>query len=165
MIRLAILCLALSISGALAQSTGGSFPTPSGQVVPGTAMLVPCGSIVNGQPVMCPPGQTNGMQVVCTNCSPSAPVGASSNPTNGTITATNVFQTLLASNPSRKGCIFQNQGSHVMYISLSGTPTIANSLQLQSGDKFYCTGRSNVTITDTLSITGTINDAFAGAWQ
>ena len=105
------------------------------------------------------------MQVVCTNCSPSAPVGAPSNPTNGTITATNVFQTLLASNPSRKGCIFQNQGSHVMYISLSGTPTIANSLQLQSGDKFYCTGRSNVTITDTLSITGTINDAFAGAWQ
>jgi hypothetical protein len=155
----------LASAAALAQSTGTSFPTPNGQVAGSAAILVPCGSILNGQPVMCPPGQANGLQVVCTNCSPSAPVGASSNLVSGTIGSTNTFQTLLASNPSRRACMFQNQGTHIMYFSLATPPTLGTSFQLQSGDKFYCTGRSNVSVTDTLSVTGTANDAFVGAWQ
>jgi hypothetical protein len=129
------------------------------------AILVPCGSIVNGQPVVCPPGQANGLQVNCTNCSPSAPIGAPSNPVNGTIGATNAFQLMIAQNASRRGCSFQNQGTHNMYVSLASTPTLANSWIWFPGEKMYCAGASNVVVTDTLQVTGTAGDAFAGAWQ
>jgi hypothetical protein len=148
-----------------AQNTGAAFPTPNGQTAPAAAVLVPCGSIVNGQPVMCPPGPLNGLAVTCVNCSPSAPTGASSNPVNGTIAVTNTFQVLLASNGSRKGCTFQNQGTHTMYASLSSSPTLANSLQLAPGAFYFCAGPSNISIIDQISITGTAGDAFAGEWQ
>jgi hypothetical protein len=162
-----LIAAALTLLGAAAQaqSTGASFPTPNGQIAPGSAILVPCGSIVNGQPVVCPPGQANGLQVVCTNCSPSAPIGAPSNPTNGTISSTGVFQVLLAQNPSRKGCVYQNQGTHPMDFSISATPAHSNSLTVYPGWVYYCSGRSNVTITDTIYITGTAGDAFSGEWQ
>lgn len=152
-------------AAAHAQSTGASFPTPNGQIVNGTAVLVPTGPITNGQPVMGPPGTANGLAVLCTNCSPSAPIGASSNPTNGTVAVTNTFQTLVAQNSSRKGCIFQNQGTHTMYFSLQSVPTLAGSVQVPPTFFFYCSGPSNVVVTDTISITGTSGDAFAGNWQ
>lgn len=159
-----LLWLAL-LSGAQAQGTGGIFPTPGNQNVPGTAVLVPCGTIVNGQPSMCPPGLSNGMAVVCTNCSPSAPVGATSNPINGTIAVTNTFQSLVTVNPSRRGCTFQNQGTHTMYFSVAGSPTLANALQVVPGGYYYCSGPSNIVVTDPIQITGTAGDAFAGEWQ
>jgi hypothetical protein len=158
-----ILCLWAPV--ALAQSTGNSFPTPNGQIAPGNAILVPCGSIVNGQPTVCPPSATLGLPVICTNCSPSAPVGASSNPLNGTISVTNTFQSLITQNTNRRACTFQNQGTHTMYFSIAASPTLANSLQVPPQWFFYCTGLNNVTITDAIQITGTAGDAYAGEWQ
>lgn len=150
---------------AFAQGTGNSFPTPNGQITNGTAILVPTGPITNGQPVMGPPGPANGLPVLCTNCSPSAPIGAASNPVNGTIAVTNTFQSLIGLNAGRKGCIFQNQGTHTMYFSVAGSPTLANSLQVAPGGFFVCSGNSNVVVTDAVQITGTSGDAFAGNWQ
>ncbi len=145
--------------------TGASFTTPNGQTAAGVMVLVPCGPVTNGQPSACPnsvgiPGYVN-----CTNCSPSAPTGASSNPVNGTITVTNTFQSLITMNASRKGCTFQNQGTHTMYISAAVSPSLANSFQVPGGGYFYCSGPSNIVVTDALQITGTSGDAFAGAWQ
>jgi hypothetical protein len=152
-------------SPAFGQSTGNIFPTPNGQTAQGSAVLVPCGSIVNGQPVMCPPGVTNGLPVICTNCSPSAPTGASSNPVNGTIATTYTFQSLITQNAARKGCTFQNQGTHTMFFSISLTPTLANSIQVPAGAFYYCSGPSQIVITDTIQITGSSGDTFAGEWQ
>lgn len=117
---LAMLALA---STAHAQATGNSFPTPNGQPTPGMAILVPAGPITNGQPVMAPPSAINGLPVICTNCSPSAPTGASSNPVNGTITTGtgSTFQPLLAQLSSRKACSFTNtSGLGASTISLAG---------------------------------------------
>lgn len=151
---------------ALAQSTGTSFPTPNGQTAGAQMMLVPCGPITNGVPSACPPGTLNGVPVLCTNCSPTAPTGASTNPVNGTISVTNTFQTLLTQNSSRKGCQFQNQGTHTMYFTTSGSPTLSNSYQVQPGISYTCAAPgSNVVSTDQISITGTSGDAFAGSWQ
>jgi len=161
----ALLACALG-HAALAQGTGNQFPTPSsGVTAPGVAILVPSGPIVNGQPSVSPPGTANPLTVTCANCSPSAPIGASSTPVNGTIAVTNTFQTLIAQNSSRKGCTFQNQGTHAMYVSISATPTLANSLQWPPGGTLYCSGASNIVITDGIQITGTSGDAYAGNWQ
>lgn len=150
---------------AFAQSTGNSFPTPNGQIAPGSAILVPTGPISSGQPIVGPPGLNNGLPVICTNCSPSAPTGASSNPVNGTISVTNTFQSLIGQNNSRKGCVFQNQGTHTMYFSVATVPTLANSLQVPAGAFYYCSGPSTIVILDAIQVTGTSGDAFAGEWQ
>lgn len=150
---------------AFGQSTGNSFPTPNGQIAPGVAVMVPTGPITNGQPVYGPPGQANGMPVLCTNCSPTAPTGVASNPVSGTIAVTNTFQTLIALNASRRACVFQNNGTHNMYFSIAPSPSLTNSLILVPGAFYYCSGPANVTITDAISITGTAGDAFAGEWQ
>lgn len=164
-----ILCLLVFLAllplSAFAQNTGNVFPTPNGQIAPGAAVLVPCGSIVNGQPVYCPPGPANGLAVNCTNCSPTAPTGLASNPVSGTIAVTNTFQTLIASNAARRACVFQNNGTHNMYFSIAPSPSLTNSLIVVPGAFYYCSGPANITITDTISITGTSGDAFAGEWQ
>jgi hypothetical protein len=150
---------------AFAQATGNAFPTPNGQVAPGYMILVPAGPIVNGQPVAAPPSSVNGLPVDCVTCSPSAPIGASSNPVNGTIAVTNTFQTLISFNAGRKSCTFQNQGTHTMYFSVASSPTLANSIQVQPGGLYQCASASNVVITDLVYVTGTAGDAFAGEWQ
>ena len=148
-----------------AQGTGGSFTTPNGQVVPGYMVLVPAGPITNGQPVAAPPGPLNGLPVTCLNCSPSAATGVSSNPVNGTIAVTDTFQTLIGMNAARKGCSFQNQGTHTMYFSVASSPSLANSLQIPAGGIFSCSISSNTIITDAIQITSIAGDAFAGQWQ
>jgi len=165
MIRISVVITLLLSIPAFAQGTGGAFTTPSGETVPGYMLLIPAGPIENGQPVAAPPGPFNPLPVICPTCSPSAPIGASSNPVNGTIAATNTFQTLINQNPSRRGCTYQNQGTHTMYVSVAASPTLANSLQWAPGAFFYCSGPWNIVITDAIQITGTAGDAFAGQWQ
>lgn len=161
----ALVALMLLVAGAaMAQGSGNSFPTPNGQPTGGTAILVPCGSIVNGQPVMCPPGTANPVPVICANCSSSAPIGAATNTVNGTIAVTDAFQTIVAQNAARKGCNFQNQGTHIQYYSVASSPTKANSWQVQPGGSFRCAD-ATIVVTDAIKVTGTAADAFAGGWQ
>jgi hypothetical protein len=149
---------------AWAQNTGTSFPTPAGDTAQGTMLLVPCGAIVNGQPTACPPGPLNGLPVICNNCSPSAPTGATSNAVSGTIATTNTFQQLIPSNVNRKACLFQNTSADIEYFSYATTPTLANSFQVGPGGTFGCSS-GGITITDSISITGVAGDAFTGGWQ
>jgi hypothetical protein len=160
------LCLLFGAAIAQAQSTGNSFMTPAGQVTGGSMMLVPCGPTANGQPTACPPGPANGVPVLCTNCSPSAPTGAPTNSVNGTIAVTDAFQSLLALNPARKGCQFQNQGTRVQYYTTAPSPTEAAAFQVPPGALYNCVSPgSNVVSTDQVWVTGTSGDAFAGSWQ
>lgn len=161
-----LLWLALA-SAAFAQSTGAQYPTPSQQLVPGVAILGTTGPISNGQPVFGPIGLANPLPTNCTNCaSTTGVVDAGSNPVNGAIAVTNTFQTLLALNSSRKACSFQNQGTHVMYVSVAGSPSLANSDQVLPGNHWYCTVNGTpVTRIDLVQITGTATEAFAGDWQ
>jgi len=78
---------------------------------------------------------------------------------NSTITVTNTFQTLLADNSDRKGCLLQNQGSHVMYVGVNGSPTTSNSFIVQAGQTFSCLA-PGIRVTQLLQITGTSGDAF-----
>ena len=76
-----------------------------------------------------------------------------------------------AQNAARKGCEYQNQGANVMYFSVAGTPTTANSIKVYPATAtntgmFYCSQLgSSITMTDAISISGTSGDAFAGQWQ
>jgi hypothetical protein len=160
-----IIAIVVTFSSAWSQGTGNSFPTPNGQIAPGTMLLVPSGPISSGQPVAAPPGVLDPLPVLVTNPSSGAATGASSNPVNGTIAVTNTFQSLITMNASRKACSFQNQGTHNMYFSVASSPTLANSYQVTPFTIFYCSGPGNITITDAIQITGTAGDAFAGGWQ
>ncbi len=158
----------LALAGvALAQGTGGVFPTPGNQNVTGVAALVPCGPIVNGQPSMCPPGLTNAVPVnVVNGMTAIGVIDSASNPVNGTIAVTNTFQTLLALNSVRKGCSFQNNGTHVMYVSVAASPTLANSEQVLPGNHWNCAVNGTPVVrVDLAQITGTATEAFAGDWQ
>lgn len=162
-----LLWLALA-TPALAQGTGASFTTPSGQLVPGFALLVPCGAITNGQPTYCPPGPLDDLHVFMDNLPALGPVDASSQPISGTVAATNVFQSLLSQYSTRKGCDIVNTGSHVEYFSDNSTPTIggAGTFAVLPGNHFYCASPSGgVVRSDAVEIAGTAGDAFAGDWQ
>lgn len=91
---------------------------------------------------------------------------ATTTQTSGTITAGGSFQTALAANTSRKGCIVQNQSSHVMSVYLgtlaNATTTLSYQLTALGGnrDTFYC-NQGPVIPTDNVNVeTGTTNDAF-----
>lgn len=161
---LLLLLLAAPVA-VLAQGTGTSFPTPNGQIAPGSALLVPTGPQTNGQPVMGPPTLVNPLPTTCVNCiSATGVIPAASNPTSLTVSVTNTFQQLLAANSARKGCVFQNQSTHTEYFSISVSPTLVNSLQVLPGAYFMC-GNSNVVITDAIQVTGTAGDTIVGQWQ
>jgi len=164
---LSLLLMGLMTTSVLAQSTGRTFPTPNGQSVDGMAALGACGPIVNGQPTMCPVGLTNPMPVnVVNGITAIGVIDAASNPVNGTIAITNTFQTLLALNSARKGCNFQNNGSHVMYVSINPSPTLANSEQVLPGNHWPCAVNGTPVVrVDLVQITGTATEAYSGDWQ
>lgn len=79
--------------------------------------------------------------------------------TNGstTITTGNTFQTLLASNAARKGCLIQNPiaATETLFVSVgvaTGSATTASSFGLSPGSAFSCAAGSNV-ITDNIAVT------------
>lgn len=83
----------------------------------------------------------------------------SSTDNSGTITATGVAQTVLASNSARSGYIIQNRGSNPMYVNEKGAATVgAGSFVIAPGDFFP---PSNFPITTgAISIIGTISEIF-----
>ena len=94
---------------------------------------------------------------------------AGSNNASGTITTLNVFQTVFAANPKRKGCFIQNQATTNMSVSegipLATPPTPAKSFTLfNTGvvgpyNAFFCQIGSSV-LTGEIDITGAAGAAF-----
>lgn len=85
-----------------------------------------------------------------------------------TIAVTNTYQALLARDDGRKGCLFQNQGTHTMFIfpgtiaqgTTAGVNAGTGAMQVTAGGTFSC-GLGNMLLTDQLVVTGTAGDGFA----
>jgi hypothetical protein len=104
---------------AVAQGTGGSFPTPAGPTVSGVAILNPTGPITNGQPVMGPPTLANRSRW----CAPHAlrqhrserrVIRSWHYRIDGSIPIIDRAE------QRRRACSFQNQGTHDMTIRVVG---------------------------------------------
>ena len=87
--------------------------------------------------------------------------GTTTTVANSTIAVTNTFQAALAASTARKGCLFQNQGTHVMYAFFGaiGGATTAKSIQIQAGQTLSC-NTGLIVLTDAFNITGTAGDAY-----
>jgi hypothetical protein len=84
-----------------------------------------------------------------------------------TIAVTNTYQALLARDDGRKGCLFQNQGTHTMFV-FPGTIAAANAagvgagsgaMQIVAGGTMNC-GAATMLIIDQLAVTGTATEGF-----
>ena len=99
-----------------------------------------------------------------------APTQRTSVSVNGTITTGNTFQSIMAADANRTGCVFQNTSTHTMYVYFGPTAsaTTSNSLQVAAnGGLFYCSaGQTPVALTDNVAITtSTTGDTFVGFYQ
>lgn len=83
---------------------------------------------------------------------------ATATQTAGTIAAGGAFQTALAANPNRKGCLVQNTSSHVLYVYFGtlAAATTSNAMQVAAAGVSGCnygpsviTGAVNVTTSTT----------------
>lgn len=130
--------------------TGNEFQTQTiGKTVPGFEAM--CLNSSN-QAVPIGPDCANPVPVT-----PSNPGAAGSTTANSTIAVTNTYQLALAASANRKGCFFQNQGTHNMSVALNvgGTsPAI-----LAPSQQMYC-GGAGIVIGDPIYVTGTAGDAY-----
>ena len=83
----------------------------------------------------------------------------------GTITAGGAFQTALAANSARKGCLIQNTSSHTMsvFVGTLGSATTGASIQLGTTiptSLFYCNAGPAVMTQDINVETSTTSDTF-----
>lgn len=147
-VSLSLLCC---ISTTQAQNTtGNTFGTQTqGQTVPG--YLDMCLNSA-GQAIPLGPNCSSATPVT-----PSNPGAAGSTTANSTIAVTNTYQLVLAANANRKGCFFQNQGTHNMSVALNAAGTSA--VTIAPNQPFYC-GGSGIVIGDPIYVTGTMGDAY-----
>lgn len=97
-----------------------------------------------------------------------APIVRYVNPTNGTIGATNTYQSVLPLNKGRYSCAVQNNGTHNMFVyadqtGASSAPVTNNNLSitLVPGAVFNCGNPgTNSVLGDEIWLTGTANDTF-----
>lgn len=92
---------------------------------------------------------------------PWAPATATQ--TAGTVTVGGTFQTILAANTGRKGCLIQNTSTHTMsiYVGTLADATAAKSIQVAaSGGSFACNLGPIVLTGDVNATTSTNGDAF-----
>lgn len=91
----------------------------------------------------------------------TTPFQATTAITSGSITSTNTFQSALASNASRRGCLLQNLGSNTMFVYVGAltSATTPQSLQLSTKQTFNCAA-GGIVVTDQIAVTGTSGDGF-----
>jgi hypothetical protein len=111
------------------------------------------GTIGSGTLIPCGTGSGGGS---------SGPAKATSTATNGTITAANSYQSVLAAAPTRNGCLIQNRSTDSLkaFLGAPGSATDATSVSIPAGGSFSCNSPGLV-VTDQISLTGpTTGDAF-----
>lgn len=78
------------------------------------------------------------------------------------IVGTGVFQSVFAALKTRKGCAIQNNGTHIMWVTV-GLGVAASSAEkamvLNPSDVYHCTD-SVVSLTGEIDITGTQDEVF-----
>lgn len=78
---------------------------------------------------------------------------ATSTLSNGSVATGGTFQTALAANTARNGCLIQNTGTAALYVFLGATgATEAQSFQLAAGASFSCSQGQSV-LTDEVQVT------------
>lgn len=101
------------------------------------------------------------------------PLGQTSTNGSSTIASTNTFQSIFAANATRRACVVQNTGTHVMYVFFGAlaSATISHSFPLYPASQaaypggFVTCNISGVVATDQVSITGTAGDTFTAVYQ
>lgn len=70
----------------------------------------------------------------------------------GAVTTANTFQSVLASNFSRKGCLVVNTGTTTLLVAFGNAPTIGTAIPLAVGASVSCNS-GIVVLTDQISVT------------
>lgn len=149
-------------SGANAIGTVGVTALPA--LPPGTNAIGTVG--VTTLPAL--PAGTNAIGTVGVTVLPALPAGTNSIGTvvtqalgvittqvGGTTSATaGTFVSALAASGTRKGCLVQNTSGSVMYVylGLTASATIANSLQVSAGGSFGCTPPGGIVVQDNIAV-------------
>lgn len=83
-----------------------------------------------------------------------------------TIAVTNTFQTAIAANATRTGCLVQNQSSRTQYVYFGtvAAASLAASWQVPAGGSISCNA-PGVVISTAVAITGTATDAYVAGEQ
>jgi hypothetical protein len=83
----------------------------------------------------------------------------------GTVTLGGTYQTVLAANSSRKGCLIQNPTTATEVLNIK-VGTMASPFTIPAGGTFSCNSGSGVVIGDAITLTATTTGhAFAGVNQ
>ena len=96
------------------------------------------------------PAGTNSIGTVVTQAA-----GVTTTQVGGTTSATaGTFISVLAASSTRKGCLVQNTSGSVMYVylGLTASATIANSLQVSAGGSFGCTPPGGIVVQDNVAV-------------
>lgn len=88
--------------------------------------------------------------------------GATSTQANSTVTTHLTYQTALASNTSRKGCLIVNTSADTerVFFGANGSATAANAIPLPAGASISCAS-GNFVLTDNIAITSVNTDGAA----
>ncbi len=94
------------------------------------------------------------------------PKGVISYNSSGTISSTNVFQSVFLANSNRVSCTIQNNGANAMWVYFGplASATKGASVELAIGQSAFC-NNNVIVLQDQVSITGTSTDAFFAAQQ
>jgi len=86
---------------------------------------------------------------------------ASSTSGSGAIANANQWQSVLAPNSSRKGCLIQNTSaaSLLAFLGAPGSATAAASISIPSGGSFSCANPGGLVVADQISLTSTLAGA------
>jgi hypothetical protein len=132
---------------------------PSGAATATNQEVTPAGTTAtSAQGVQ---GVTGGVPVPVSGAFGFAPLAVTSTQTGFTITAGGTFQTLAASNTSRKSCTIQNTSAHTMlvFFGLTASALLTNSLQISPLGSISCANVNGTVLTDNIAVeTSTTND-------
>ena len=97
------------------------------------------------------------------------PLNVASTNASGTVTSTNVFQSVFAAitgNQQRSSCTVQNNGTHTMFVFFGpiANALTTSSVALTAGQATTCSV-NGVVLKDQVSITGTTTENFFAAQQ
>lgn len=154
----------LFASPALADSAGSAIGGSAGSQsdLAGCIYLSSPSTLSNGQQTGLRCNSAGNMQV---SVVPGGSSGSTSTDISGTVTLGGTYQTALAANTARKGCLIQNPTTATEILSVK-VGTMATAYSLPIGATFSCTSAGGLIVTDAITLTAaTTSHAFAGVSQ
>lgn len=154
----------LAYLGVLALLLGSLCVAPSPAFAQATVVTSCSGNTIpagTGRPLIM---DVNGNLCTSASLSGGSQVPAASTDISGTVTAGGTYQTVLASNVSRKGCLLQNPTTATEVLNVK-VGTMANPYTIAAGSTFSC-NNGPLVVTDTITATAvTTGHVFVGTSQ